>query len=180
MTFAAPRVEEDAARARLTPRRKLLRRGRPLRPERVELVYFPYHLFEVSVADAGAERRVRVALDGVLGVFSFVETDALDLRPEADGPRFPFRIGGEEAGEKALAAYRRALFGHVFHRLRRPTVKGVGEHRELYYPYWVAYYRTRKGYDFRAVDGIHGEPLSVRMRRAFLTAFAEGGLPTTV
>lgn len=139
---------------------------------RAELVYFPHYLFGISVAVGGGTKEVSVACDGVSGNLAFLEMENLDFVDEADAHRLDFRIGREDAREKVLDEYQWILVKRGFHSKNPPQLEAVTETRRFYYPYWVAYYRRRGALDFRAVDAISCAPLGIRMRRAFLTAFA--------
>lgn len=171
--FARPLVEKDAALERLTRRGRLFFARRKPRPEKIELVYFPYYTFRISLSVEGKQREIFVASDGVLGDFAFLETDALDRVEETDAHRFDFQIDMEQAKTKVLDEYKWLLVKHGFHRKNPPKMEAITDIERLYYPYWVAYYKKRKGYDFKAVDGISLAPIGIRMRRAFLAAFSQ-------
>jgi hypothetical protein len=72
-------------------------------PKKIELVYFPYYLFEPSLQVKGDQRSVFVASDGVLGELAFVRMETLDLLDEVDAPSFDFQIDVERANRAADA-----------------------------------------------------------------------------
>lgn len=178
--FVKPRVQGDAARERLARCvgpwfvRLLFAKGKA-EPRKVELIYFPYYLFKISVVTDSSTRDVSVACDGVLGTVAFMEMEQLDFLADVDAPRFEFRLAAEEARQNALDECRWMLIKNGLHRKNAPRLDAVTEVRRLYYPYWIAYYKKRWGSDFNAVDGISRAPLGMRMRRAFLAALAEKG-----
>ena len=171
--FAKPLVERDSALQSLTRRRLPLWPGKKPSPQKIELIYFPYYLFKISVAIGGGKREICVAADGLLGDLALPEMGTLEFLEQADSPRFNFQISMEEAREKVLDECRWVLVKHGFHRRNLPRMEAVAGVRRFYYPYWVAYYRKRKGYDFRAVDGLSRAPIAIRTRRALLAAFAQ-------
>lgn len=142
-------------------------------PERIELVYFPYYLFKISLSIEGKRREIFVACDGVVGDFAFLEMETLDCVEGTDTPRFSFQIDIKAATDKVLDEYKWILVKHGFHRNSPPRMEAVTEAQRLYYPHWVAYYRKWRGYDFKAVDGVSLAPIGIRMRRAFLAVFSQ-------
>ncbi|MCK4660867.1 MAG: hypothetical protein KAV82_15210 [Phycisphaerae bacterium] len=173
MMFAKPVVRKDAALDRLAKRRGLLFAMSRPEPERIELIYFPYYLFELSLLVKGGKQSVFVGSDGVLGDLVFLEMETLEFVEQADAPRFDFHIDMEKARAKVLDEYQWILVKHGFHRKNPPRLEAVMNTKRLYYPYWVAYYKRRKGYDFKAVDAVSRAPVGIPMRRAFLAAFAQ-------
>lgn len=174
--FARALVHRDTALERFTRRGGLSFLRRRPQPQMLELVYFPYHLLEISLAVGGDRREIPIACDGVIGNLAFLETEALELLDETQAPCFDFRIGAQEAIERVQDEYRWILVEQGFHRKNPPRMKAVTELERFYYPYWVAYYRTRKGFDFKVLDAISRAPLGIRMRRAFLAAFSQQSL----
>jgi len=142
-------------------------------PERIELIYFPYYLFELSLLVKGGKQSVFVASDGVLGNLVFLEMETLEFVEQADAPRFDFHIDIEKARAKVLDEYQWILVKHGFHRKNPPRLEAVTDMKRLYYPYWMAYYKQRKGYDFKAVDAVSRAPVGIPLRGAFLAAFAQ-------
>ncbi|MFH1748881.1 MAG: hypothetical protein ABIG44_17760 [Planctomycetota bacterium] len=173
MTFARPIVQKDAARERLARRGGLFFALRRREPEKIELIYFPYYLFELALLVKGGKQSVFVASDGVLGDLAFLEPETLEFVEQVDAPHFDFHLDMETAKAKVLDECQWILVKHGFHRKSPPRVEAVKNTESFYYPYWVAYYKQRRGYDFKAVDGFSLAPIGIRMRRAFLAAFAQ-------
>lgn len=174
MMFARPLVQKDAALERLTRRRRLLFAGKRPKPEKIELLYFPHYVFKISLSVKGGQREMFLASDGVLGNFAFLEMDNLDFLESVDAPCFDFQVEVEKAKERAVDQCKWLLVKNGFHTNSPPMMQAVTNVKRLYYPYWVAYYRRRRGYDFKALDGISLAPIGLRMRRAFLAAFSHG------
>lgn len=173
MMFVKPVVGKDAALARLARRAWPLFSRRGPRPERVELIYFPYYLFELSLLVKGGKQSTLVASDGVLGDLVFLEPETLEFVEQTDAPCFDFHIDIERARAKVLEECQWILVKHGFHRKNPPKMEAVADTKWFYYPYWVAYYKQRRGYNFKAVDAVSQAPVGMRMRRAFLAAFAQ-------
>jgi len=171
--FAKPLVEKNAALERLARRGTRFFARRKPKPEKIELIYFPYYLFRIVLSVEDKQREIFVAADGVLGEFAFMEMETLDFLEEADAHRFSFHIDMESAKESILDEYKWILVKHGFHRKNPPRMEAVTDTQQLYYPYWVAYYKKRKGYDFNAVDAVSLAPIGISIRRAFLAAFSQ-------
>ncbi|MCK4872904.1 MAG: hypothetical protein KAS72_09285 [Phycisphaerales bacterium] len=171
--FVKPAVRKDAALNRFARRRGLLFAMSRPEPERIELIYFPYYLFELSLLVKDGKQSVFVAADGVLGDLVFLEMETFEFVEQVDTPCFDFHIDMEKAMAKVLDEYQWILVKHGFHRKNPPKLEAVTDTRQLYYPYWVAYYKRRDGYDFNALDAVSCTLVAIPMRRAFLAAFAQ-------
>ncbi len=171
--FVKPLIQKDDALKRLNKRSRLSFRRRNPEPEKIELIYFPYYLFKISIIDRKKKREISVASDGLLGDFAFLEIANLNFIDKTNVPHFNFRIEVEKAKNKVLDEYQWLLVKFGFHRRHPPTMEGITDINKFYYPYWVAYYKKRDGYDFKVIDGIACAPIGIRMRRSFLTAFSQ-------
>lgn len=167
-----PTVSESEARALFTGRRLLpigLRRsGVP--PTRIELIYLPYYYFDLTLTRGTASNRVRVAVDGLLGDAVLFLGDNLAMELDRAFERCAFRLTPETAGERALREYRWTVIEHRLRTNGSALIRQVSPAQRMYYPFWVAYFRRRSRYDFRAVDAVSGENHGVKLRRVILSA----------
>ena len=53
------------------------------------------------------------------------------------------------------------------------SVQEISEPERVHYPFWVAYFKKRGAYDFKALDAVSGEIQGVKMRKVFLAAFRQ-------
>ncbi|MCK4304617.1 MAG: hypothetical protein KAY24_10310, partial [Candidatus Eisenbacteria sp.] len=133
-------VQKDAVLERLKPGGIFsFIRSKP-KPIKLELIYFPYYLFKISLAVEGGKREISIASDGILGSLAFLETQTLDLLESVNAPRFSFQIQEERARERVLNEYTWILVKHGFHRKNPPRVVAIAPPERFYYPYWIAYY----------------------------------------
>jgi len=142
--------------------------------KKVELVHLPYYIFRATVSQGGDEHEIMVCVDGIACGFSFFNGNGVAFHDEASGEVFDFRVSAKEAERACRDSLRWHLVRQALRLKVKPSVKAIHSVEELYYPYWVAYFRRRDRYEFRAADAVTGEIQGVRMRNAFLTAFSQG------
>lgn len=174
--YVSPKISEEEAGEILCRKSQFfrLRLGKGItRPLKVELIYLPFHLFEIALSNHRGDRMVNVAVDGVLGQLIFLMRDDLEYE-SGDGQQIcEFVLKPDEAREEAMDKYRWSLLEHDLRNKRMITVKEIVSQKKILYPFWVGYIRKKKGYDFNACDGISGEVQGVKMRKVFLRAFRE-------
>jgi hypothetical protein len=142
--------------------------------KKVELVHLPYYIFRATVSQGDAEHEITACVDGIACGFSFFNSNGVAFRDEASGEVFDFRISAEEAERACRDGLRWHLVRQGLRLKVKPSVKAIHSVEGIYYPYWIAYFRRRGSYEFRAADAVTGEIQGVRMRNAFLTAFSQG------
>lgn len=151
-----------------------------LLPERLELIYLPFYLFDVIVereikgknTEEMPKLNVTLSVDGLLGHAVLYTEDALKTEkiPEKQVPACDFAISSSEAARTALDQYKGILLEHGLRTRSYPKTGEISEERRIHYPFWIGYFKRKKGYDFRALDAISGEIQGVRMRRVFIKA----------
>lgn len=72
-----------------------------------------------------------------------------------------------------MEEYRWLLLEHGLRNKRKVSVQTISEPEEVHYPFWVAYFRKRGSYDFKALDAVSGEVQGVKMRKVFLAALRQ-------
>ncbi len=142
--------------------------------KKVELVHLPYYIFRATVSQGDAEHEIMVCVDGIACGFSFFNGNGVAFDEKASGEVFDFTVSAEEAERACRDSLRWHLVRQGLRLKVKPSVKAICSVEELYYPYWVAYFRRRGSYEFRAADAVTGEIQGVRMRNVFLTAFSQG------
>ncbi len=148
--------------------------SRPIiQPTRVELIYLPYYFFDIKLSQGVGTRKVGVAIDAVLGVTVLFIGDTLARKPGCDGTACDFVQSPSAARETAMAEYRWLLLEHGLRSRRTMSVQEISEPERVHYPFWVAYFKKRGSYDFKAVDAVSGEVQGIKMRKVFLAAFRQ-------
>jgi len=147
--------------------------SRAIQPTRVELIYLPYYFFDIKFSQDGGTRRVGVAIDAVLGTTVFFIGDTLVRRPGCHGPACDFVQSPSVARKTAAEEYRWILLEHGLRNKRAVSLQEISEPERVHYPFWVAYFKKRGSYDFKALDAVSGEVQGVKMRKVFLAAFRQ-------
>jgi hypothetical protein len=145
--------------------------SKPIQPTRVELVYLPYYFFDIEVSQGAGRQTVGVAVDGILGAMVFFVDDALVRRPGCDGASCEFVQSPSAAQETAMQEYRWLMLEHGLRNKRAASIRAISEPERVHYPFWVAYFKKRASYDFKALDAVSGEVQGIKMRKVFLAAF---------
>jgi len=139
-------------------------------PKRIELLYVPYYLFYLTLVKDDRDYRVSVAIDGLLGnVVFFVGEDLKFEKDIGQHSHCNFLLSSENAREKAVKEYKWLL---VENRAVS-ALKEISEGSQIFYPFWVGYFKKGGAYDFKALDGVSGEIQGVKMRKVFLKGFRE-------
>lgn len=159
---------------------QLFRKKNQILPEKIEVLYLPFYLFDVLVEkEKYAEKdvlinqqKITVSVDGLLGHSVFYAEDGMDTTkdPEISAVACDFQISASVAAEKALERYRGILLEHGLRSRSYLDIKEISEGEKIFHPFWIGYYRKRKGYDFKAMDAKSGEIQSIQMRRVFIKA----------
>jgi hypothetical protein len=154
-------------------------------PERLEMVYVPFYLFDVLVEKENKGNRenftprqyVTLSVDGLLGHAVLYAANALDAVKNKDTPvpTCDFATSQADAAKVALAQYKGILLEHGLRTRSHSHAMKISEGKKIYYPFWVGYFKKRRGYDFKALDAVSGEIQGIRMRRVFMRALRELG-----
>ncbi len=118
-------------------------------------------------------QRVGVAVDAVLGATVFFIGDALVRRPRCEGTACQFVQSPSAARETARQEYRWLLLEHGLRNKRTVSIREISEPEKVHYPFWVAHFKKRGTYDFKALDAVSGEVQGMKMRKVFLAAFRQ-------
>ncbi len=199
--YLEPTVSETKARQALCPRRSPLARwffGRGPVLERVELLHMPFHLFEArfvpgdSQQPAGTQpRRMFVGIDALLGeamplageLFEALSAgelfesaspgspQAAEPPDESHPPACAPQLTAQQARPMAERFARGLVLQWAMRLKTRERLAGLVDRGLIFYPVWVGYLRRGNRYDFRAVDGLSGEPWGGKLRRMVLRAF---------
>jgi hypothetical protein len=159
---------------------KFFPRKKILSPERLEIIYLPFYLFDVLVKKESkgknegdtTKQNVTLSVDGLLGhaVLYAGEALAIEKNPEKRVPTCDFAISSSDAAKTALDRYKGILLEHGLRTRSHPRAEEMSEEKLIHHPFWIGYFKKKKGYDFKALDAVSGEIQGVRMRRVFIKA----------
>jgi hypothetical protein len=159
---------------------KLFPRKKQISFKRLEVLYLPFYMFEVLVEKEVKgqkitqtnQQRIALSVDGFLGHAVLYAGDALESEkdPKTLTPSCDFVISSSTAAKIALDQYKGILLEHGLRTRSHPRAEEISEGRKIYYPFWIGYFKKKKGYDFKALDAVSGEIQGARMRRVFMKA----------
>jgi hypothetical protein len=149
--------------------RRILRKE--ARPFRLELLYLPFYIFEVIFNQNDSLKTTEFSVDGLLGNVTFFAPMERNLTDCTKNQTIEFSLPLEQAEKLVLEKCKTLILeqGMKFHK--DATIQSIQFSKNLYYPFWVAYFKKGKRYDFRALDGVSGEIQGIQMRKVFLKAF---------
>ncbi len=94
-----------------------------------------------------------------------------------DNAEVPFAYAHRVAMNLAFEWHRKRkimcqpLLEHGLRNKRRVSIRDISEPERVHHPFWVAYFKKRGSYDFKALDAVSGEVQGIKMRKVFLAAF---------
>lgn len=116
---------------------------------------------------------VGLAVDAILGASVFFVGDNLVRKAGRDGAVCDFIQSASAARDTVLQEYRWLLLEHGLRNKRTASVEEISEPEKVHYPFWIAHFKKRGFYDFKALDAVSGEIQGVKMRKVFLAAFRQ-------
>lgn len=185
--FVEPKISQQQAETIFATQKshlpfipELFPRKNLILPQRLEVLYLPFYLFDVVLEKQNREQKnihrnqqkVTLSVDGVLGHAVLYAEEGLDIESGVKKPALAcdFEISSSDAAKMALGQYRGILLEHGLRTRSHPNAKEISEGKKIYYPFWIGYFKKKKGYDFKAVDAVSGEIQGARMRRLFVRA----------
>jgi hypothetical protein len=188
--FIQPKISREQAESIFAAKKssfswasKLVKQKNKVSPVRLEVLYLPFYLFDVQVEKEIKGKKtgdvsthnVILTVDGLLGHAVLYGGKALDAENgrEMIVPACDFEISAEDASKMALDQYKGILLEHGLRTRSHPIAESISEGRKIYYPFWIGYFKKKKGYDFRALDAVSGEIQGIKMRRVFIKALKD-------
>jgi hypothetical protein len=179
--FVKPKISRPSAANILSAKKsffpltaKLFSGKNPRLPERLEIVYLPFYVFEVLVFPSG--QNVALSVDGLLGHAVLYAETSLEIDKDLVMRTCDFELLPSAAEKIAMDQYRGILLEHGLRTRSHPQAKEISEGKKIFYPFWVGYFKNKKGfYDFKALDAVSGEIQGIKMRRVFIKALRQLG-----
>jgi hypothetical protein len=136
---------------------------------KVELFYLPLFVFTVTLEDSkGNSHMETISVDGIRGEFAFFrETEYCQPENELTG-KFSFSLTEMTARNIALGEYQRLLLKNNLRNSNISVIADLTGAVQVYYPYWIGYYKRKSGYDFDVIDAVGGGKQGIRMRPVFI------------
>jgi len=174
--FVAQKVSKQEAENIFSSQRRFFfsisRKNRTV-PDRIELIHLPFYVFEVDVESEGQRQKVSLSVDGLVGNAVFFTKDDIDIENMESFSSCDFILSPSKAEDVILNEYKRLLLEIGLRTRKCSTAEDISGGKKIFYPFWVGYFKKRKGYDFKALDAVSGEIQGVKMRKVFLRALRE-------
>jgi hypothetical protein len=136
---------------------------------KVELLYLPMYIFNIKLEDRkGRQNQDMVSVDGIKGEFSFfMETDYEDqIKEKRD--ILSWNLTETMAREIGMKEDQRFLLKNNLRNSNTNVIMSFSHGVQVYYPYWMGYFKRRKGFDFEVIDAVGGDKQGVKMRPVFI------------
>ncbi len=189
--FVKPKISRQSAVRIFSAKRsffplaaKLVSRKNSQSLERLEIVYLPFYVFEVLV-EKGNKRKeggflsrqnVSLSVDGLLGHAVMYADASLEIEKELVTRTCDFELLPSAAEKIAMEQYKGILLEHGLRTRSLPYAKEISEGKKIFYPFWIGYYKNKRGYyDFKALDAVSGDIQGIKMRRVFIKALKKLG-----
>jgi hypothetical protein len=182
--FVIPKISEQEARNIFSNKKKFSSfkfKKISLSPERAEIIYLPFYLFDIVVKKEAKEKnetysleqKVTLSVDGLLGHSVFYAVDDLAVENNREPKVCDFSLSLSEAERIAMSEYKTLLLEHGLRTHSFSETEKISVGRKIFYPFWIGYFKKRKGYDFIALDAVSGEIQGIKMRKVFMRAFRQ-------
>lgn len=136
---------------------------------KVELIYLPIYLFTLKLQDnKGRLYSEVISIDGLMGEFAFFNETNNNPVPADPGNNFSFKLSEEKAREIANREYRRLLYQNNLKTRTDAKIMDFSRVRQIYYPYWIGYFKRKRAYDFDVIDAVSGGKQGIKMRSVFI------------
>lgn len=168
MDFIHPTISKEKAKETFSKKKTFFKRS-PGEIAKLELIHFPYYTFELTVLTKKGEQKVSVSIDGIKGTFAFLNLEKVTISKEGI-PSFNFELSFEEAEKIAENEYRGVILQSGLLTKTPSRLKEIKKIYEIYYPYWICYYKKGNSYNFSVMDAVDGGLESVKMKPVFLKA----------
>jgi hypothetical protein len=131
---------------------------------KTECIFVPIYIFKIETEDK-CKNSVshEVCVDAIEGQFALIQTKDLKTTINDSSSASEFLIPEEVAKQKAY-------FEFSLHLQRfKPgvSIKDINLETISYYPYWIGFFESKKGYSFEVIDGCSGKVQGVKMQSLF-------------
>ncbi|NOY77344.1 MAG: hypothetical protein GXO76_05685 [Calditrichaeota bacterium] len=162
-----PLIEKNEAEQKLTPKQRFFFR-RKKRLQKIERVDLPYFWVRVETEFKQKKEALAVAVDALEGIAVFPKEEFVQFEEKELAHPIPFQLT-EKGVETAVFEAVKDFSIQVGIREKLPLKIGkILSIERVYYPFWMAYYSTPKGFTFTALDAVSGAVQGVKMRQVFV------------
>ncbi len=172
--FVVPRIEKPRAKELLSKPPRPLARNREIL--KIDLYYLPNYVFKVELEDRKARvNSMRICVDGIEGHFAYYSETKLTEEPVLQGKSADFIISADEALELGTDEFHRMVLRQSLKKRDEINIRSITFDKNVFYPYWIGYFRRKSAYDFEAIDALSGQRQGAKMKPVIMQAILAGG-----
>jgi hypothetical protein len=136
---------------------------------KVELIYLPLFIFTIRLEDKkGRQFHETISVDGIKGEFAFFRGTDYNHPGKDIAGTVSFTLTEQIARNIALGEYQRLLLKNNLKNSNTSGITDLSTGVPVYYPYWIGYYKRKKGYDFEVIDAVGGGKQGIKMKPVFI------------
>lgn len=170
--FVVPRIEEQRAWILLSKSPRPLTRKRKI--IQVELYYLPNYVFNVEMENRKAKvNSMKICVDGIEGHFAYYDETELTEKPDTRGKSADFKISVDEAEKLGKDEFHRMVLRQSLKKRDEITIRSITFDKNVFYPYWIGYFRRKGAYDFESIDALSGQRQGVKMKPVIMRAILD-------
>ena len=136
---------------------------------KVELFYLPLYLFTIKLEDnKGRQYSDMISVDGIKGEFAFFRESDYEQATAEIINKIDFKLTVTMACDIAMQEYKRFLFRNNLKNRNFAKIVSTSQGVQVYYPYWMGYFKHKSAYDFDVIDAVGGSKQGIKMRPVFI------------
>lgn len=160
--FIQPLVNQQEALKKFKSQKGFLQAARNIL--KTDCIYLPVYIFKIATEEKNHDAIWHtVCIDAIEGQFAFIETEKLKMQKENSLFTGGFLIAADEAKITARSEFRT----HLQRFKPGVVIRDVVFEASTGYPYWIAYFESKKGFSFDVIDGCSGKHQGVKMQSLF-------------
>ena len=133
---------------------------------KVELFYLPVYLFTLKLEDKkGRQYTDMISVDGIKGEFAFFIESEYEQATTEIIEKFEFKLTEKMACDIAMKEFQRFLFKNNLKNSNFVNIVSISKGVQIYYPYWIGYFKHKSAYDFDVIDAVVGSKQGVKCVR---------------
>ncbi len=167
--FVIPRIEEQRAHVLLSKPPRPLARSRKIL--KIDLYYLPNYIFKVELEDRKEKvNSMKICVDGIEGHFAYYDETDLTKEPALSGKSADFVISTDEALKLGADEFHRMVLRQSLKKRDEINIRSITFEKNVFYPYWIGYFKRKSAYDFEAIDALSGQRQGAKMKPVIIRA----------
>lgn len=171
--YACLRINREKAEKLLAaPPRPLAKKRKILK---VDLFYLPHYIYSLKIRHKnGTLANATICVDGLQGVYGTFSEAETEENPVLPARILKAKLTCQQAQEDGVEEFRRFMLKISLKKKSLSEIESCEYRGEIFYPFWVGYFRRKGAYDFEAIDAISGQKQGAKMKPVFMEAILNG------